>query len=254
MRYLCERSQHTDCATRKYREIIRKRKFRGGIEERSRGVTAGKGGKDLATRGEIPEHASLRDTVYLNWGSTKWGDTARRKRTAASLRFARTLVARSRPKCRCVSSSSSSRDCVLVDRSFDGSIVSYTFDRTRRVEQSTGNPHLSTCRKFHAMVWEAREFNGWLRISSASFQRTQRYSRKSFMKIRIFYVGWSRHVHRSYSHTRVRLDTFDGYAWTFFMRFRWSTSWVTRWVRIITVNEIELDLSNAAKIVKRTDL
>lgn len=58
-------------------EIVRKRMFRADRGKESR-VTAGKGGKDLTTPGEIPEHASLRDTVYLNWGSTKWGDTTRR--------------------------------------------------------------------------------------------------------------------------------------------------------------------------------
>jgi len=49
--------------------------------------------------GDSREHASLRDTVYLNWGSLKWGDTlgvSARPRLCGL----RALVARSRPECR----------------------------------------------------------------------------------------------------------------------------------------------------------
>lgn len=176
----------------------------------------------------------------------------------------RTLVARSRPTCRGTPRRGSSRNYALIDRSFDGSIVPYTSDRTRRAERSTGDLRWSGYRKSRATesrgnrAFESRgNSTGGFKFSASSRRRYLRRFRNISMKIRIFGVGRSRHVHRYSICTRVwnecfiRIDVYDGYDGASLSFDDWGewggnySEWVRTWPE---------QPDRAPKIVKITDV
>lgn len=112
-----------------------------GKELRSRGRKK-KGRKVSTTRGEIPEStASLRDTVYLNWGSRS-GET-RLGRVSAVCEL---LVARSRPQRRGALSRRRA-SLAAASRSIDRSLDRCRFDR-RRGTSDLSRKVESSSRKF----------------------------------------------------------------------------------------------------------
>lgn len=174
----------------KYRKIVRKRRLRVWSKKAVAGSRREKEEKTQLSGERFPDTRACAIQFICTGDPHEVGrhDSTLAHR-ATSLRFMlRTLVARSRPKCWSRSSSSSSRNCASVDRSFDG------FDRAR----------------IHSILRKESSHSPEISVGP-------RHSRSTFTKIRIFHGGRSRHVTSRVFYLFARVRRILRTNWHFFI-------------------------------------